>query len=77
MWAAQWRSCNLLDGERRYLLRAVPGDPLPALFRTRGAAREWIKEHFWYCNRPDLQREPHGWRMPQPVRVSVDVQVIA
>jgi len=77
-WAAQWQQCNRLDGERRHLLRDVPGDPAPALFRTRDAARHWIRERFGYiAKRPDLRAEPHGWRTPRPVRVTVAVDVVS
>jgi len=42
------------------------------LFRTRQAAREWIKTKYGYiAERPDLQAEPHGWRMPKAVKVKI------
>jgi hypothetical protein len=45
---------------------------LPVLFRTRAEARRWIEANHGYIRRrPDLQREPHGWRMPIAVRVEV------
>ena len=69
LWAAQWHSKNKLDGERQYL---VHQDCLPVLFRTRRECREFIREKYGYISeRSDLQEEPHGWRMPQPVKVSV------
>lgn len=38
-------------------------------------ARSFIKEKYGYiATRGDLQREPHGWRVPQAVKVSVVVQ---
>ena len=40
--------------------------------KTRREAREWIKKHYGYISeRPDLQIEPHGWKMPVPVKVRV------
>ena len=47
-------------------------DCLPALFRTRREAREYINEKYGYIRtRKDLRAEPHFWRMPRAVRVSV------
>lgn len=69
MWAAEWVSTNALDGERRHLLHR---DGVPALFRTRVECRRYIRQYFGHIRtRPDLRAEPHGWRMPQPVRVEV------
>lgn len=69
IWAAQWHSQNQLDGERKHLLYE---DCLPKLFTTRRETREYIKAKFGYiADRPDLRAEPHGWRMPQPVKVTV------
>lgn len=45
-----------------------------ALFRTRELARSFVKEHYGYIkHRPDLQRAPHWWKMPQVVKVKVTV----
>jgi len=45
------------------------------LFTSRAAARAWIKaKHGYIAKRPDLRREPFGWFMPRPVRVTVSVQ---
>lgn len=50
------------------------GDML--LFRTRSEAREWIEKEYGYLRtRPDLQAEPHGWKMPIPVRVVIGVDM--
>ena len=69
IWAAQWHSKNKLDGDRKHILNE---DCLPVLFRTRQAAREWIKTKYGYiAERPDLQAEPHGWRMPKAVKVKI------
>jgi hypothetical protein len=83
-WAVKWRSGNRLRGEHAHLLgRYHARSPLPrefegcpwVLFRTRREARDFIRERFAYiAERPDLQCEPHGWRMPIPVKVTVAVQ---
>ena len=68
LWGALWRS-NDSEGVHRHLLTEAC---IPKLFLTRRETREWIKEHYGYiANRPDLRRQPHGWRMPIPVRVVV------
>jgi len=70
-WGALVSSCNKLDGERSWIAMR---DGMPAMFATRFAARLWIIETYGYLRtRPDLQREPHGWRMPQPVRLTVSL----
>lgn len=64
-WGVQWHSKNRLDGDRRYLLWSP-------IFHTRRKAQEWIDTHYGYIReRPDLRREPHGWRMPKAVRVKI------
>lgn len=68
-WACLWRSCNALDGERSHLLRE---NGVPVLYPTRQLARNYIAIKFGYiARRPDLKAEPHGWKMPVPVRVDV------
>jgi len=69
IWAAQWHSKNQVDGERTYILC---DNCLPALFRTRQAAREFIKLRYGYIARSsDLRIEPYGWRVPRAVKVNV------
>jgi hypothetical protein len=69
LWGALWRSENLLDGKREFLLYC---DGLPALFNKREEARIFIKGKYGYIKeRKDLQQEPHGWKMPIPVKVRV------
>lgn len=69
-WGLLWRQNNRLDGETQHIL--CNGSPL--LFRTRAEARTFAERNYGYVrNRPDLQREPHGWKMPLPVRVKVEV----
>lgn len=69
-WGLVWRSRNRLDGERTHII--IMDDLQPALFKTRAAARRYAKQRFGYiAERPDLQAEPHGWRMPRAVRITV------
>lgn len=68
-WGALWVEDNSLDGRTERLLCH---EGLPAVFRTRRAAQDWIKLRYGYiATRPDLRREPHGWRMPKPVRIKI------
>ena len=82
-WAIKWRSVNKLDGDCSHLM----GEPRSfqteksgykiMCFETRQQARDHVRQHYSYIkDRKDLQREPHGWRMPQVVKVSVSVQEI-
>jgi hypothetical protein len=69
-WALVWWSRNRLDGERRHMLRE---DFVPLLFATRREARDYAAHHYGYVRtRPDLRNEPHGWRMPYPIRVTIE-----
>ncbi len=69
LWAAEWHSKNNLDGEKRHILYE---SLLPALFRTRRECRTYIKDRYGYiAERPDLRSEPHGWRIPQAVKVEI------
>ena len=71
LWGVMWRSKNKRDGVREHLMWIHP--KRPALFDTRREVREWIKREFGYIkDRPDLRKEPHGWRMPIPVRVKIE-----
>lgn len=87
-WGILWRSDNRLDGKREALmglLTAPHGDGHPVFtpagaeqptitFRTKREAKAFIKDRFGYiAERSDLRREPHGWKMPQPVRVRISV----
>ena len=64
-----WHSKNKLDGESKHLLH---DGGVPALYTTRQRVRVWIMKHYGYIKtRRDLREEPHGWRFPQPVRVTV------
>jgi hypothetical protein len=70
LWAAEWYQHNQLDGITR---RIVYDDRcLPALFRTRRECRDYITEKYGYIKtRKDLRQEPHGWRLPYPVKVEI------
>ena len=69
-WAAEWRHVNRPDGDTSHLLHE---DLFPKLFKTRRECRAWIEEKFGYIrDRPDLRAEPHGWRMPRPVLITVE-----
>lgn len=68
-WAALWQSENKMDGKTRYIIYR---NLLPALFKTRKQARDYIEKEYSYIrNRPDLKAEPHGWRMPKAIRVTI------
>lgn len=68
-WAAEWYSCSKHSGVSRYLIRE---SGVPVLFRTKQLAKEWIDKHYGYIrHRESLRREPHGWRLPRPVRVEI------
>ena len=86
-WGVLWRECNRLDGKRERLIgRYGWGEPEPAthlaghkvgFFESRQKAREFIKREFGYiASRPDLRREPHGWKMPQALKVAVTIEPI-
>ena len=69
-WLPEWYSRNKLDGVTRHLILSERGEPLH--FRTRAACAAFIKEKYGYIAKsPDLRREPHGWRVPKPVRVRI------
>lgn len=71
-WAVQWRSDNALDGRSRHIIWA-DGPQAMRLFRTRRECRAYIEQRFGYIRtRPDLRAEPHGWRMPIPVLVTLE-----
>lgn len=68
-WAALWRSNNRLDGHQEHIIYR---ELMPVLFLTRKAARAWIAEKYGYIkSRQDLRTEPHGWKMPIPVKVEI------
>lgn len=73
-WAPEWYSLNRLDGETRRIL-LFQGRDRPLLFCTRNECREYIAREWGYiAKRPDLRGEPHGWRVPRPIRIRVTVE---
>lgn len=74
-WAAKWRSQCLLDGKEEYLIGA--GHIPPLLFKTREDCRAHIRIKYGYiATRADLRREPHGWKMPVPIKVTVKIEEV-
>ena len=72
IWAAQWHSHNKLDGDTK---RICYEDGFPKLFHTRRECRDYIKKKYGYiAERPDLRTEPHGWLMPQAIKVVIEYQ---
>lgn len=70
-WGILWRSDNRLDGRTRRLLYD-PKYGLPVLFKTRKEAQTYVEERYGYIrHRKDLHEEPHGWKLPQPVKVNI------
>ncbi len=70
-WSVLWRSENTLDGKYEHL---VYENCFPVMFRTRSRARNYITTQFGYIKeRPDLRSEPHGWKIPLPVKISIKV----
>ncbi len=68
LWAVLWRSENKLN-KIECILR---DNRVPPIFATRREAQEWINREYGYIkDRPDLRAEPHGWKMPLPVKVTV------
>lgn len=69
VWGALWRSRSSLDGPCSHIINVAC---LPVLFRTRQEAKDFIDKNYGYIKiRRDLREEPHGWRIPVPVRVTV------
>lgn len=68
-WGLLWHSDNQLDGSRSHL---VHENCVPVLFKTRREARAYAQDRYGYIKkRPDLRAEPHCWRMPAAIRVSI------
>lgn len=80
-WALKWISDSRLDGHTEHIMgdwkrkEATRGGSPWATFRTRAEARAYRDENFGYFrDRPDLRAEPHGWKMPQVVKVVLSIQ---
>lgn len=70
-WAALWHSKNKLEGVCEHIIFE---ECMPKLFIRKKDAMEFIKVRFGYiAKRKDLRAEPHGWRMPKPVKVKVKI----
>lgn len=85
-WAILGRSENQLDGKREYLqgryFYKAPDVPdfvsgyKIMVFKTREQARAHVREHCINLReRPDLRKEPHGWKPPKIVKVNVLIEV--
>jgi hypothetical protein len=71
LWAAQWHSRTRMDGELKHFLYE---DGIPVLFKTRREAREYINQRYGYIrDRIDLRQEPHGWRIPTALKVTLEL----
>lgn len=83
-WAIKWREENLTGGKREMLLgRFARHESVPDFvagyrvmtFTTRQQARDYVERHYGHIrNRKDLQSEPHGWKMPQVVKIKITVE---
>ena len=72
-WAVVWRSKNKLDGKREHFM--FDGEGNVCIYKTRKQAREVMEMQWGYIKtRPDLQREPFGWKAPTVRRVTVTVK---
>lgn len=71
-WALKWRSKNKMDGYRECFIYDFG---FPLLFISRKVAREYVKQNYSYiAKRLDLQREPHGWKVPRVVRINLTME---
>jgi hypothetical protein len=70
-WGVMWHSQNKLDGVSKFLIYNSPAR-IPHIFKTRRLANVFIEAVYGYIRtRPDLRAEPHGWRMPKAVKVTI------
>lgn len=73
-WAILWVQNNRLDGKRAFFV-GEPKRGMTMLFRTRAEARKYRDARYGYIrDREDLKHEPHGWKLPQVVKVCVDIK---
>lgn len=67
-WGLEWFSENEKDGVTRHLLFK---SYFPVMFLTRKETREFANKEYGYIKtRKDLRQEPHGWRIPRPVKIT-------
>ena len=73
-WAVKWSSKNKLYGYQEHFMY---DRCCPLLFTSRAAAKTYVNDVWGYLrNRPELRKEPHGWRMPKPIKVRVVLKPI-
>jgi len=72
LWGVLWRQENI-NGKHEHLCWDWKTNKVtPQLFRTRHEARQWAKENYGYMRRrKDLRVEPHGWKSPLIVKVTM------
>jgi len=76
MWMSLFKSDNKLEGKTRRLIRFDWKTGNPLIFRTRRECRQWINERYGYIKfRGDLRKEPHGWRLPEAVKIQITIQI--
>lgn len=72
-WVAMWRS-----GSGKYFPKEehfIYFDGFPLLFKTRREARYYIKREYGYiAKRKDLREDPHNWRMPKVVKITLTME---
>lgn len=67
LWGLLWASKTKLDGLQQHLIYE---ECYPKFFHTRKESRKYSQEKFGYIKtRKDLREEPHGWKMPIPVKI--------
>ena len=78
-WAIKWRSKNKLDGDCSHLIGFPQRFPANKSGYTTMCfeTRDYVNRLYSYIKgRKDLKEEPHGWKMPKVVKVSVTVKEI-
>jgi len=70
VWGLQWKSKNEIDGETKHIIHE---NLLPLLFKRKHQATIYARKRYGYiAKRKDLRADPHGWRMPKPVKLIVE-----
>ena len=73
-WAVEGHIRNRSDGDRRDLV--WNRTDRFRVFETRRECRAYIEGDWGFLRtRPDLRAEPHGWRIPRAVRVTVNREI--
>ena len=66
-WGLLWHSKTRLGGVCEHMIYE---DGQPCFFKTRNKARGYAQQKYGYIrSRRDLRQEPHGWRLPRPVKI--------